>query len=168
MKRYLIAALSLTLALTLASCGAYAAGSTPEPAGSAEVSASAVLPDASRPEEDDHQPAQADNIVPHDPAGYCGNTVTTVSAKPQVTGEDWEVSFWGSDSVALTDLLTYLDYQEGTCRCLPEYNVRTEFSEESYGINLTAGYVRRGDSQVDLTEEQVELIRDILERNRPD
>jgi len=165
MKRYLIAALSLALALTLASCGAYAAGGTSEPA---EADASAVLPGASQPEEDVHQPAQADNIVPHDPVGYCGNTVTTVSADALVTGEDWEVSFWGSDSVALTDLLTYLDYQEGICRCLPEYNVTTEFSEESYGIDLTSGYVRRGDSQVDLTEGQTELIRDILERNRPD
>ena len=32
------------------------------------------------------------------------------------------------------------------------------------GVNLTEGYVRRGDGQADLTEEQVKQIREILER----
>jgi hypothetical protein len=70
--------------------------------------------------------------------------------------------------VALTDLLLYLDYQEGICRCLPEYSVETEFSEEPYGVNLSSGYARHGEGQVELTEEQVELIRDILDRNLTD
>ena len=73
----------------------------------------------------------------------------------------------GCGLVAATDLLLYLDYQEGICRCLPEYMVETEFSDEPYGISLTEGYARHGDSQVDLTQEQVELIHDILERNLP-
>ena len=91
-----------------------------------------------------------------------------VSHEPRTSGEDWESSFWGGDSVALTDLLVFLDYSGEVCRCLPEYMVETEFSEEPYGISLTEGYARHGDSQVDLTQEQVELIREILDRNLPD
>lgn len=174
MKRYLSVVFALVLVLTLTACAASASGGAPEAGSAPEGSASLPLedisqPDASHPEEDhSHQPAQADNIVPHEQMLYCGNTVTKISPEPRVSDEDWEASFWGDDSIALTDLLLHLDYQEGICRCLPEYMVETEFSEEPYGVNLTEGYARYGDSQVDLTQEQVELIRDILDRNRPD
>ena len=166
MKRYLAAVLALILALALVSCGAQAAGGASEPGSVPEPLPKA---DVSQPEEPDHshQPAEGDNILPHEPMIYCGNTITKVSPEPRTSGEDWKASFWGGDSVALTDLLLYLDYQEGICRCLPEYMVETEFSEEPYGISLTEGYARHGDSQVDLTQEQVELIHDILERNLP-
>ena len=70
--------------------------------------------------------------------------------------------------MALTDLLVFLDYSGEVCRCLPEYYVDTEFSEEPYGVNLSSGYARHGEGQVELTEEQIELIRDILDRNLPD
>ena len=174
MKRYLSVVFALVLALALTACAASASSGGPEAGSAPESSASlpledGSLPDASQPEEDhSHQTAEADNIVPHEQMLYCGNTVTKISAEPWAGDGDWEASFWGDDSIALTDLLLHLDYQEGICRCLPEYNVTTEFSEEPYGVNLTEGYARRGDSQVDLTQEQVELIRDILERNRPD
>ena len=161
MKKYFAAALSLALALTLTACAVSASGGAPE-AGSVPGTS------ASQPEEDhDHQLTEGDNIVPHEEVGYCGNTVTQVYPESLYSGDDWKASFWGGDSVALTDLLLYLDYQEGICRCLPEYMVETEFSEEPYGISLTEGYARHGDSQVDLTQEQVELIHDILERNLP-
>ena len=65
--------------------------------------------------------------------------------------------------MALTDLLLYLNYGGDVCRCLPEYSVDTEFGT-GYGVNLTAGYVRHDGGQADLTEEQTELIREILER----
>lgn len=167
MKQYSATLLALAMALTLASCTVSAGGAS-EPDSLPEVSVPAES--ASQPEEPDHshQPAEGDNTVPHEQMGYCGNTITRVSHEPRTSGEDWESSFWGGDSVALTDLLLYLDYQEGICRCLPEYMVETEFSEEPYGISLTEGYARHGDSQVDLTQEQVELIREILDRNLPD
>lgn len=79
-----------------------------------------------------------DNIVEHEKAGYCDNTVTKISRESQMGRESCEVSFDGSDSVALTDLLLYLDYSDGICRCQPEYNVDTEFGT-GYGINLTEG-----------------------------
>lgn len=110
-----------------------------------------------------HQPYDGNNIVEHEEAGYCGNTVTTVSFLPMGEGNEWEKSFWGDDSVALTDLLRYLDYSGEICRCLPEYVVDTEFGQ-GYGINLSQGYARYGDGQAELTSEQIEDIRDILDR----
>lgn len=167
MKQYSATLLALAMALTLASCTVSAGGAS-EPDSLPEVSVPAES--ASQPEEPDHshQPAEGDNTVPNEQMGYCGNTITRVSHEPRTSGEDWESSFWGGDSVALTDLLVFLDYSGEVCRCLPEYMVETEFSEEPYGISLTEGYARHGDSQVDLTQEQVELIREILDRNLPD
>ncbi len=113
-----------------------------------------------------HIPFEGNNIVEHEAAGYCGNTVTTI--KNYSTGENsennWEISFWGDDSVSLTDLLLYLDYKEDICRCIPEYTVDTEFGE-NYHVNLTEGYVRHGDKQASLTAEQTTLIQNIIETN---
>lgn len=166
MKSFLAMGLALALALTLTACAASAGsvsppGSVPEEPGQTDVS---------QPEEPDHshQRAQADNILPHEEVGYCGNTITKVRQNERLEEDPWEVSFWGSDSVALTDLLIHLDYSGEICRCLPEYYVDTEFSQEAYGLNLTSGYVRYGEGQVELTQEQVELIQGILERNPPD
>ena len=169
MKWYKRIRLALTLALlpALAACGAGGGVSAEEePAGT--LSAVPALEEAAPEEACVHQFAQGDNTAEHEAAGYCGNTVTAIYPESRSTGEDWKASFWGGDSVALTDLLLYLDYQEGICRCLPEYSVETEFSEEPYGVNLSSGYARHGEGQVELTEEQVELIRDILDRNLTD
>lgn len=114
-------------------------------------------------DEHSHLLSEGNNIVEHEATGYCGNTVTTVSREAWAGGEPWEVSFWGSDSVALTDLLLYLDYSGDTCRCQPEYAVDTEFGA-GYGINLTEGYVRHDGGQVSLTAEQIGQIQEILDR----
>lgn len=166
-------AAALALSLTLVSCAASAGGGSgplAAPAASAPVpQADIAQPDISQPEEEDHsQPSQADNIVPHEPVGYCGNTITTVRRNDRLVDSPWEASFWGGDSVALTDLLIHLDYSGDICRCLPEYYVKTEFSEEEYGVNLSDSYVRYHGGQVKLTREQADLIRDILDRNSPD
>ena len=110
-----------------------------------------------------HRPFQGDNVTEHEAAGYCGNTVTTISREERVWDEPWEASFWGEDSVALTDLLLYLDYSGDVCRCLPEYSVDTEFGA-GYGVSLTEGFARHDGGQVSLTAEQVEEIRAILDR----
>lgn len=103
------------------------------------------------------------NVVEHDPVGYCGNTITTVRCV-QFGGqeENWERSFWGSTSVGLTDFLRWLDYDDGVCRCLPEYYVKTEFSASEYGINLSEGYVRFAGKQVQLTKEQLDYLKQTL------
>jgi hypothetical protein len=68
----------------------------------------------------------------------------------------------GSDSVNLTDILINLKYDPmRVCRCAPEFTVKTEFGEP-YGVNLAQGYARCEEGQADLTEEQIEKIREIL------
>lgn len=113
--------------------------------------------------EHSHLLSEGENTVEHEAVGYCGNTMTTVFYKAGAEGEAWEAYFGGNDSVALTDLLRYLDYSGDVCRCQPEYYVDTEFGT-NYGINLTEGYVRHDGGQVSLTEEQLDLIREIFDR----
>lgn len=108
---------------------------------------------------DRHEPAAGPQTVADPVSGYCGNTVTEVT----LDGETY--SFWGDDSVALTDIVINLAYDpEKICRCLPEFTVDTEFGD-GYGVNLTESYVRCEAGQASLTEEQTETIREILERN---
>lgn len=164
--------LLLALLLTLTACGTSAGGAEPggtpmekNPDYIAITSPGSPIPLAEEPEEPDHRHAlsETDHTLEHDPVYYCGNTVTTISRETWLGGEPWEASFWGSDSVALTDLLLHLDYSGDICRCLPEYSVDTEFGT-GYGINLTEGYVRHDGGQVSLTAEQAEEIRGILDR----
>ena len=106
-----------------------------------------------------HEPAAEPQTVADPVTGYCGNTVTEVT----LDGETY--SFWGDDSVTLTDIVINLDYDpEAVCRCLPEFTVDTEFGD-GYGVNLTESYVRCEAGQASLTVEQAEAIREIVERN---
>ena len=114
--------------------------------------------ESSFPSPDHTHPAAADNVLPHEQTGYCGNTVTKIRAG------DAEASFWGSDSVALTDLLLWLDYRDDACSCPAEYTVTTELSETPYELNLTAGFARHDGRQVSLTDEQIGTIAAILDR----
>ena len=114
------------------------------------------------PDADVHTPAESPCTVADPVSGYCGNTITTVRMGTQA--EDEAYSFWGSDSVALTDILINLAYVEGqVCRCPVEYVVDTEFGE-GYGVNLTECFVRYEGGQVSLTQEQAETIADIISR----
>ena len=88
--------------------------------------------------------------------GYCGNTQTTL----YVDGKAY--TFMGGHSVTLTDILLNLDYDPmKVCRCLPEYTVDTEFGT-GYGIHLSEGYARSEKGQADLTREQIDAIREII------
>ena len=109
--------------------------------------------------EDSHAPAAVPQTVDDPVTGYCGNTVTEVKRN----GETF--SFWGSDSVTLTDILINLNYDpEAVCRCLPEFTVDTEFGD-GYGVNLTETYARCDQGQAPLTIEQTETIQEIINRN---
>mgnify|MGYP003302897622 FL=1 len=111
-----------------------------------------------------HAAFQGDNVVEHDFVGYCGNTITTVRYEAMgKSTESWEKSFWGGTSVGLSDFLRWLDYDDGTCRCLPEYYVKTEFSASEYGINLSVGYVRFEGKQVQLTSEQLDFLQQTVD-----
>lgn len=145
MKRF---PLLLCLLMMLSACGSpYASdGSASDPA-----------PDHS------HVLVNETNVVEHDPVGYCGNTITTVRCERTAGQEEnWERSFWGGISVSLSDFLRWLDYDDGICRCLPEYYVKTEFSSSEYGINLTEGYVRFEGKQVQLMQEQMDYLNQTL------
>lgn len=116
------------------------------------------------PPDHSHTAPEGDNVVAHDPAGYCGNTITTVRYEAMgEQGDRWEKSFWGSTSVGLTDFLRWLDYSGEVCRCLPEYYVRTEFGDSEYGVNLSLGYVRFEGKQTQLTKEQLEQLKVMIE-----
>ena len=152
MKRWI---LPLTAALLLLCAGCDAR------AGSASASDGGASLSAPGQEEHAHAAPAGDNVVPHEPGGYCGNTVTTVRALPREGREGWEISFWGSDSVTVTDLLRFLDYGDEVCRCPAEYTVDTEFGG-GYAVNLTRGFARLGDGQTQLTVEQLDTLRRIL------
>lgn len=120
-----------------------------------------------------HHAPTAGNVVEHEPEGYCGNTITTVRYDPMgKEGEGWERSFWGGVSVGLTDFLRWLNYSDEVCRCIPEYYIKTEFSNSEYGINLSEGYVRFEDKQCQLTQEQAQwlqtMIKEIVSENMND
>ena len=104
-----------------------------------------------------HAPAEDPQTVDDPVTGYCGNTMTTIVL------DEIEYSFMGSDSVNLTDILINLKYYPmRVCRCAPEFTVKTEFGDH-YGVNLNQGYARCEEGQADLTEEQIEKIREILD-----
>ena len=108
-----------------------------------------------------HAPAGEPQTAADPVSGYCGNTVTTV----HLAGKDH--SFWGGDSVALTDLLINLAYDpDRVCRCAVEFTVDTEFGS-GYVVNLTEAFARCEAGQAALTAEQVSAIRGILDRNCP-
>lgn len=150
------------LMLFLAACGGNtAAGGDGASGTAAPANAPADGEPALAAQADTHDPAEEPQVIPENsPGGYCGNTVTSV----QPSGSETRYSFWGDDSVELTDLLLTLDYSGDICRCLPEYTVDTEFGS-GYGVNLSEYYARHDGGQAPLTEEQAETIRDIITRN---
>lgn len=130
-----------------------------EETSAAETNANAENHDANAEVNGEHthrvaaQPQTVDDPI----SGYCGNMVTTL----YIDGEAY--TFMYDHSVALTDILVNLDYDEGKlCRCLPEYTADTEFGK-GYGINLSQGYARCDRGQADLTVSQIKRIAAIVE-----
>ncbi len=117
-----------------------------------------------------HNTADGNNVVPHKEGGYCGNT-TTVLKTHIGTENEKEYSFWGVESVALTDLLLHLDYStDNICGCEAEYFVKTEFGKSFY-INLSESFATCIETdgnlalgQVALSDEQVKTISEIIKK----
>lgn len=104
-----------------------------------------------------HQTAIQPQTVDDPYVGYCGNTWTTLRL---LNGQEY--AFMYGYSVTLTDILLNLNYDPmKVCRCLPQYTVDTEFGT-GYGINLSQGYARCEKGQADLTQEQIDTIRKII------
>ena len=88
---------------------------------------------------------------------YCGNTVTTV----HIGGESFDLT--GSDSIAITDILANLDYDPNkVCRCAAVFAVDIE-GMENIQVHLGEAFARCERGQADLTEEQVQTIRAIVQ-----
>lgn len=139
MKRIIAIFISLIFLLTLCACQ-----STDNNSSTAET-------------DHTHQPVADEQTVSDPVSGYCGNTQTTI-----YFDGDKNYKFWGSESVTMTDILINLDYDKSKlCKCLPEYTVDTEFGA-GYGINLTEGYARCDKGQADLTQEQVDELKNII------
>ena len=104
-----------------------------------------------------HQPAKEEQTVSDPFVGYCGNTQTTIYFE-----ENKSYTFMSGNSVTVTDILLNLDYDtKKLCKCLPEYKVDTEFGL-GYGINLTEGYARYDKGQAELTQEQIDKLKEII------
>lgn len=139
MKKIILILISLTLILTLCACV------------STEGNLSTISSDHT------HNPALEEQTVSDPVSGYCGNTITTIYFDDNKSYE-----FWGGESVTITDILINLDYDKNKfCNCSPEYTVDTEFGT-GYGINISEGYARCKDGQADLTQEQIDKLKDII------
>ncbi len=104
-----------------------------------------------------HGPANEAQTVEDPVSGYCGNAQTTI-----YFGNGKSHTFMSGNSVTMTDILVNLKYDKNKlCKCLPEYKVDTEFGN-GYGINLTEGYARCDRGQADLTQEQIDKLKEII------
>lgn len=105
-----------------------------------------------------HRFAEEEQIVDDPVTGYCGNMTAAID----VAGERFEIS--GSDAVALTDILINLDYDpDQVCRCMTDITVDTE-TLTGIRINLGEAFARCEKGQAALTEDQVQAIRQIIEK----
>lgn len=139
MKKFILGFISLTLMLALCACN------------STEGSRSIALSDHT------HQVAVEEQTISNPISVTCGNTQTTI-----YFDGDKKYTFMDSESVTMTDILINLDYDKSKlCKCLPEYTVDTELGI-GYGINLTEGYARCDKGQADLTQEQVDELKEII------
>ena len=139
MKRIMLCFISLPLLLSLCACK------------STESNVSSTLSGHT------HQPAVDEQTISDPISGYCGNTQTTIYFE-----DDTKYTFMYGESVTMTDILINLDYDKSKlCKCLPEYTVDTEFGT-GYGINLTEGYARCAKGQADLTQEQIDELKEII------
>lgn len=73
------------------------------------------------------------------------------------------ISFSGKEAAALGDILTKLSYDpDKICDCAADFRADIQFGTD-YEINLTEGFVRCEKGQADLTPEQMEILKGILE-----
>ena len=138
------------------------AAEVPAESGSSSVSAS-MGGDKKTMEEElymdhSHRFAEKEQTVDDPVEGYCGNMLTTIYL------DEMNFTLAGSYSVAITDILINLDYdKDQICRCMAEFTVDTE-TLAGIQVNLTQGFARCEKGQAALTEEQVQILQDIIDR----
>lgn len=107
-----------------------------------------------------HRFAEAEKEAEEVPSGYCGNLTVRLT----VNGEAYELH--GADADAAANILTSLDYDPNVvCRCVAEFTVDTE-TLTGIQVNLTEAFARCELGQAALTEEQVTILREILDNLR--
>lgn len=104
-----------------------------------------------------HRFAEPEEEAMEVPSGYSGHYVTKVYAD----GQEYELR--GADSAAMTDILAGLDYDpDAVCRCMAEFTVDTELLA-GIAVNLKEAFARCEKGQAALTEEQVTILREIID-----
>lgn len=104
-----------------------------------------------------HRFAEKEQTVDDPVEGYCGNMLTTIYL------DEMNFTLAGSYSVAITDILINLDYdKDQICRCMAEFTVDTE-TLAGIQVNLTQGFARCEKGQAALTEEQAQILQDIID-----
>lgn len=151
MKRIIVSALVIVSVL----CGCANYKSMP----SEQKEISPTLTESTKPTVTSHSHSNKikDNLISNPMIGFCGNTVTTV------TKDGKEYSFWGGDSVEITSMLVNLNLRDSVCECSPEFTVDIEMGE-GFSLNLSKGWVRKGNRQTDLTYEQLDTFKCIISK----
>lgn len=91
------------------------------------------------------------------PSGYWGNQVVRIT----LDGVEYDLD--GGDSDAVINILRSLEYDpNGVCRCMTEFTVDTE-TLAGIQVNLTERFARCSLGQAALTEQQVTILRDIVD-----
>lgn len=104
-----------------------------------------------------HRFAEKAQTVDDPVEGYCGNMLTTIYL------DEMNFTLAGSYSVAITDILINLDYdKDQICRCMAEFTVDTETLADIQ-VNLTKAFARCEKGQATLTEEQTQILQDIID-----
>ena len=104
-----------------------------------------------------HRFAEPEEEAMEVPSGYSGHYVTKVYAD----GQEYELR--GADSAAMTDILSGLNYDpDAVCRCMAEFTVDTELLT-GIAVNLKEAFARCEKGQAALTEEQVTILREIID-----
>ena len=90
----------------------------------------------------------------------CGNSITRIS---DPSGREI-CSFYSGDSAKIYGILLGLKFEEHSlCECSPEYTVTLEGCENYY-LSITKGFVRYEGLQVQLSEEQLAVIKSVFSR----
>lgn len=88
-----------------------------------------------------------------------------VTASIAVTGAKYFLS--AEDAATVLEILKGLEYNPAKlCKCLPQFRVVTQ--TEDYGVHLSEGYARCDAGQAKLTQEQIDIIREIYGRTVPE
>lgn len=107
----------------------------------------------------DHSHRFAEPVAPGEvPSGYCGELTVTVT----IAGQPHSLT--GADALAMTEILRALPYDPAqVCRCRTDITVDTE-TLKGIQLNLTEAFARCELGQAALTEEQVRILQEIIDR----